>query len=180
MHARIFFLGLVGLLGIFYISTFIDLVDKLFRGEATSAMLLRYFYFRTPQFVYYVIPMSALVSTLVTVGVMTKNSELLVMRACGISLYRTAAPLLIFAVVASAALFAMQEQVLPDSNREAEAARTASSADCRPRRSARSTGAGSCLRPATFTAMTRSTRGRTTSITCRSTTSIRARGGSTR
>jgi LPS export ABC transporter permease LptG/LPS export ABC transporter permease LptF len=119
-YVRVFLLGLVGLLGIFYISTFIDLVDKLFRGEATSAMLVRYFYFRTPQFIYYVIPMGVLVSTLVTVGVMTKNSELLVMRACGISLYRTAAPLLLFAAIASAGLFALQEQVLAPANREAD------------------------------------------------------------
>ena len=42
-------------------------------------------------------PMAALVATLVTIGLMTKNSELVVMRACGISLYRTAAPLLLFA-----------------------------------------------------------------------------------
>ena len=119
-YVRVFLLGLIGLLGIFYISTFIDLVDKLFRGEATSAMLVRYFYFRTPQFVYYVIPMGVLVSTLVTVGVLTKNSELLVMRACGISLYRTAAPLLLFAVVASGGLFALQEQVLSRANREAD------------------------------------------------------------
>ncbi|MFN7914363.1 MAG: LptF/LptG family permease [Vicinamibacterales bacterium] len=119
-YLRVFFLGLVGLLGIFYISTFIDLVDKLFRGEATSAMLLRYFYFRTPQFVYYVIPMGVLVSTLVTIGVMTKNSELLVMRACGVSLYRSALPLLLFGALASGALFAIQERVLAQSNREAD------------------------------------------------------------
>ena len=62
-------------------------------------MLLRYFYFQTPQFVYYIIPMAVLVATLVTIGLMTKNSELIVMRACGISLYRTALPLLLFAVV---------------------------------------------------------------------------------
>lgn len=119
-YIRVFLLGVVGLLGIFYISTFIDLVDKLFRGEATSALLLRYFYFRTPQFVYYVIPMGVLVSTLVTIGVMTKNSELLVMRACGISLYRAAAPLLFFAALASGVLFVMQEQVLAKANREAD------------------------------------------------------------
>ena len=77
-------------------------------------MLLRYFYFQTPQYVYYVIPMAALVATLVTIGVMTKNSELLVMRACGISLYRAAAPLLLFAVLAAALLFCMQEHVLAD------------------------------------------------------------------
>ena len=119
-YLRIFLLGVIGLLGIFYISTFIDLVDKLFRGEATSAMLLRYFYFRTPQFVYYVIPMGVLVSTLVTVGIMSKNSELLVMRACGISLYRSALPLLVFGALASVGLFALQEQVLAPANREAD------------------------------------------------------------
>ena len=54
--------------GIFYISTFIDLVDKLFRGETTGVMLARYFYFQTPQFVYYIIPMAVLVATLVTIG----------------------------------------------------------------------------------------------------------------
>lgn len=118
--ARVFLLGLVALLGIFYIATFMDLADKLFRGTATTAMLLRYFYFQTPQFVYYVIPMSALVATLVTIGLMTKNSELVVIRACGVSLYRTAAPLLVFALVASAVLFGLQERVIAYSNREAD------------------------------------------------------------
>ena len=119
-YLRVLALGIVGLLGIFYISTFIDLVDKLFRGEATTSMLLQFFYFRTPQFIYYVIPMGVLVSTLVTVGVLTKNSELLVMRACGISLYRTALPLLIFAALASGLLFLLQEKVLAPANRQAD------------------------------------------------------------
>ena len=44
-------LAFVGLLGIFYISTFIDLSDKLFKGTTTGAMLLQYLYFATPQFV---------------------------------------------------------------------------------------------------------------------------------
>jgi LPS export ABC transporter permease LptG/LPS export ABC transporter permease LptF len=119
-YAHVFALALVGLLGIFYISTFMDVADKWFRGTATAGMLARYFYFLTPQYVYYVIPMSALVATLVTIGVMTKNSELIVMRACGISLYRTAVPLLLFAVGASAVLFGLQEYVMAYSNREAD------------------------------------------------------------
>ena len=69
---------------------------------------------------YYIIPMAALVATLVTIGLLTKNSELIVMRACGISLYRSALPLLLFAILFSGALFELQEQVLADSNREAE------------------------------------------------------------
>ncbi len=88
-YLGVFVLMFVSLVGIFYISTFIDLADKLFRGAATTGMLLRYFYFATPQFVYYIIPLAALLATLVTVGLLTKNSELIVMRACGVSLYRS-------------------------------------------------------------------------------------------
>jgi LPS export ABC transporter permease LptG len=63
--------------------------------------------------------MAALVATLVTIGLLTKNSELIVMRACGISLYRSALPLFLFAAMFSGVLYELQEQVLADSNREA-------------------------------------------------------------
>jgi LPS export ABC transporter permease LptG len=119
-YLRVFLIALFSLLGVFYIATFIDLADKLFRGQATTPLLLRYFYYQTPQFVYYVIPMAGLVAALVTVGVMTKNSELIVMRACGISLYRTAAPLVLFGLAGSVALFALEERVLARANREAD------------------------------------------------------------
>src|SRR5262245_28677393 len=119
-YLRVFVLSFVSLVGLFYISTFIDLADKLFRGTATSSMLLRYFYWQTPQYVYYIIPLAALVATLVTMGLLTKNSELIVMRACGISLYRSALPILAFAAVCSGILFQLEEHVLADSNREAQ------------------------------------------------------------
>ena len=119
-YVRIFLLGVFALLAIFYISTFIDMADKLFRGAATSGLLVRFLYYQTPQFVYYVIPMAVLVATLVTLGLLTRTSELLVMRACGISLYRTTAPLLLFGTLASATLFGIQEQLLALSNREAD------------------------------------------------------------
>jgi len=119
MYLSIFLLAFASLVGIFYISTLIDLADKLLGGVAPMGLLLRYFYFATPQFVYYIIPMAALVSTLVTIGLLTRNSELIVMRACGISLYRSALPLLLFALLFSGTLFELQERVLASSNREA-------------------------------------------------------------
>jgi LPS export ABC transporter permease LptG/LPS export ABC transporter permease LptF len=119
-YLRVFGLAFVSLVGLFYISTFIDLADKLFRGTATTGMLLRYFYWETPQYVYYIIPLSGLVATLMTIGLLTRNSELIIMRACGISLYRSTAPMLLFATVCSVVLFEMQEHVLAFSNREAQ------------------------------------------------------------
>jgi LPS export ABC transporter permease LptG len=119
-YLRVFLLTVMASLGVFYISTFIDLADKLFRGATTTALLLEFFYYQTPQYVYYIIPIAGLVATLVTIGTMTKNSELVVMRACGVSLYRTAVPLLLFAIAASGVLFAMQELVLARANQEAD------------------------------------------------------------
>jgi LPS export ABC transporter permease LptG/LPS export ABC transporter permease LptF len=120
LYLRMVALTFVSLLGIFYISSFIDLSDKLFKGKATLGMLSQYFWFATPQFVYYVIPISLLIATLVTIGLLTRNSELIVMRACGISLYRVAMPLLAFAALASGILFGLEERVLADANRQAD------------------------------------------------------------
>ncbi len=58
---------------------------------------------------------------LVTIGALTKNTELVVMKACGISLYRAAAPLLILAIIGSAILLGLEEGVLAASNRRADA-----------------------------------------------------------
>ena len=119
-YVSVFAVSFLALVGIFYIATLIDLADKLLGGVASTSVLLRYFYFATPQYVYYIIPMGALVATLVTIGLLTKNSELIVMRACGISLYRSALPLLLFGVIFSTVLFELQERVLSESNREAQ------------------------------------------------------------
>ena len=51
--------------------------------------------------VYYVMA----VTSVVTIGVLTRTSELIVMRACGVSLYRTALPLVLFSLVWSGALW---------------------------------------------------------------------------
>lgn len=122
-YVRVMALAFVAMMGIFYISTFIDLSDELFKGKTTLAMLLRFLYYSTPQFAYYCLPISVLLGTLVTIGLLTRNSELIVMRACGISLYRTALPLVLVAVAASGVLFVFEENVLAYSNRRAEALR---------------------------------------------------------
>lgn len=119
LYLRVLAMAFIGMAGLFYISTFIDLSDKLFKGEATLAMLLSYLWWATPQFVVYILAIAVLLSALITVGLLTKNSELIVMRACGISLYRTSLPLIAFAVGASALLFGIEERVLAPANRKA-------------------------------------------------------------
>ena len=119
-YLRILGMTTVGMLGLFYISTFIDLSDKWFKGQTSFGMLTQFLFWSTPEWLTYILALAVLLSALVTVGLLTKNSELIVMRACGISLYRTALPLVFFAVGASAILFLMEERVLATANRNAD------------------------------------------------------------
>jgi LPS export ABC transporter permease LptG len=121
MYMRIVALAFLALVGLFYISTFIDASDKLFKGTANGAMIMSLLIYRTPQFVYFVIPIAALLSVLVTFGLLSRTSELTVMKACGISLYRVALPIVLLSLLFSAALFALDQEILARANRRATA-----------------------------------------------------------
>jgi LPS export ABC transporter permease LptG/LPS export ABC transporter permease LptF len=114
-------LSFCGLLVLYYIATFIDKSERLFKGEATTAMLVEYFYHSTPQFIVHVAPMATLVAVLATIGGLTRTGELIVMRACGVSLYRVGLPLLVLSLVWSGGLFLLDDRVLAHANRRAEA-----------------------------------------------------------
>jgi LPS export ABC transporter permease LptG/LPS export ABC transporter permease LptF len=118
---RVSVLAGAGLLGLFYIASFIDLSDHLFTGRASGFAILTYLWWASPQFTYHLVPLAVLMGALVTIGALTKNTELVVMKACGISLYRAAAPLLILALIGSAILLGLEESVLAISNRRADA-----------------------------------------------------------
>jgi LPS export ABC transporter permease LptG len=68
-----------------------------------------------------VIPIAALLSALVTFGLLSRTSELTVMKACGISLYRAALPIVLLSMAWSATLFTLDQEVLARANRMAGA-----------------------------------------------------------
>jgi LPS export ABC transporter permease LptG/LPS export ABC transporter permease LptF len=119
-YVTVVLLAFVGLLGLYYIGTFIDKSERLFKGQADAWMLVQYFYYSTPQFIAYVVPMATLVAALATIGGLTRTGELVVMRACGVSLYRIAAPVLLLSLVWSGALFVLGDRVLARANHHAD------------------------------------------------------------
>jgi LPS export ABC transporter permease LptG len=121
IYLKVVGLGFLALLGLFYISTFIDASDKLFKGTASGTTVMQLLAYRTPQFVYFVIPIAALLSVLVTFGLLSRTGELTVMKACGVSLYRIALPVVLLSLVFSAALFALDQEILARANRVANA-----------------------------------------------------------
>ena len=119
-YLRVAAIAFVALLALFYISTFLDKSDKVFKGQATVSSVLALLVYMTPQFVYFVIPIAALLSVLVTFGALSRTSELTVMKACGISLYRAAVPVIAWSLVFSALIFSLEQRLLARANRRAE------------------------------------------------------------
>ena len=119
-YIRTSLLAFTGLLALYYIGEFIELSEKISKGQATMPMVAQYFYYATPKFVYIVIPLATLVAVLTTLGGLTRTNELTVLRACGTSLYRTALPMLVLGLMLSGLLFALEDRVIAQSERRAE------------------------------------------------------------
>jgi lipopolysaccharide export LptBFGC system permease protein LptF len=114
-------LATVGLLLLYYVGTFIDLAEKLFKGQADTPTFLAFLWHSTPQFIAWIAPFAALVAVLATVGGMARTGELMIMKASGVSLYRAALPLLLLALGWGALVFVLEDRVLGESNRLATA-----------------------------------------------------------
>jgi LPS export ABC transporter permease LptG/LPS export ABC transporter permease LptF len=119
-YAAVFALASVAILVLYYIGAFIDRSEKLFKGQADAGMLAGFLFYSTPQFIVYLAPMAVLVAVLATLGGLIRTGELVVMRACGISLYRAALPLILAGLVWSGGLFYLEDRVLAHANVEAE------------------------------------------------------------
>ncbi|MGE5835933.1 MAG: LptF/LptG family permease, partial [Acidobacteriota bacterium] len=120
-YLRMVALSLTAMVGLYYIGTCVELAQYLFKGQADGRMLALYLWYSTPRIINDITPIATLVAVLGTIGALTRTSELTVMRACGVSLYRTALPLILLALVGSGLLFALEERVLAHSSRKAEA-----------------------------------------------------------
>jgi lipopolysaccharide export LptBFGC system permease protein LptF len=115
-----FLLLLVGFILLFEIFTFFDLLDDIARHRASFADIANYFRYLSYYLLYQLAPLACLVSILITLGIMTKNNELVAFKAAGISLYRVALPLLLAGGVMTIALIAFDQSYLPYANQRSE------------------------------------------------------------
>lgn len=116
----IFSLVFLALLWIFIIITFFERIDNVYEHKKSIALLLDFIRYSLPEFIHYILPITALTATLLCLGLLTKTNEITAMKACGISVYRIVLPVLFMAVIASFLSFYLQENVLPYANKKAE------------------------------------------------------------
>src|SRR6185295_7702676 len=83
---------------------FFELLGDYVHNHIPLVKMLTYLFFLTPELIYRLAPISVLVAVLVNFGVMTKNNEVTAFKACGVSLFRLAAPVLMMSALLSMAL----------------------------------------------------------------------------
>ncbi|MEX2300518.1 MAG: LptF/LptG family permease [Bryobacterales bacterium] len=120
----LFFLGVLmaTFVAIWFVFSFFELLSDMLAREK-MALFVPYLYYLTPFLVYETAPLAVLVATLVCFGLLARHHELTAFKACGVSLYRLAAPVLLTATALSALLFALDYYYLPETNRKQDAIR---------------------------------------------------------
>ncbi len=116
----VFLLIFLALLFISALVSFFEGIDNVYEHDKSFVMLLRNIWYRTPEFVFYILPVAVLTTTLLALGLLAKFNEITAMKACGVSLYRIILPLIILGTLFSLVSFYNQERVLPFANKKAE------------------------------------------------------------
>jgi len=112
---RLFLLILLVLYAISVIVQFTEINDDIHKNNVSYSILWNYYKYRLPDTLLLLIPISSLVATLATFGIMTRNNETVAVKAAGISQYRMAVPVLAMALLLSVVTFNISEKVLPQS-----------------------------------------------------------------
>jgi LPS export ABC transporter permease LptF/LPS export ABC transporter permease LptG len=119
-----YFIGLtVGFILLFEVFTFFELLDDIAQHRTGLLDVINYFVYLASYLFYQLAPLAALVAVLVTLGLMTKNNELVAFKAGGISLYRISLPLLLAGLLLAAGLVVLDDTYLPFANQRQDALR---------------------------------------------------------
>ena len=118
-----FFLVLSGFVLLMLVFTFFDLIGDILRNHPALAIVGQYLVNLTPSLLYQIAPLAVLIAALVTFGVLNRNSEIVAMKATGISLYRLIVPIMVIAACLAVSLFLFDQYYLPQANRRQEALR---------------------------------------------------------
>ena len=110
---------LLGLLGLFAFIELAEQLEDVGKGTFSSLDALRIVAFSLPRIGIDVLPVTCLLGTVVGLGVLANRSEIVAMRAGGVSTGRLTRPLLVLLGVVLAAVAVVQQVVIPDFERRA-------------------------------------------------------------
>jgi LPS export ABC transporter permease LptG/LPS export ABC transporter permease LptF len=100
--------------------TFFELLGDIIRNSSPLIIVGEYLVNLTPNMIYNLAPLCVLIAVLAVFGGLTRSSELVAMKATGISIYRIVVPVLAIASILAVSLFFFDELYLPKANQKQE------------------------------------------------------------
>ncbi|MGQ0666782.1 MAG: LPS export ABC transporter permease LptG [Nitrospiraceae bacterium] len=122
-YAKIFLMCFSGLLTIYLVIDFFEKVRRFLRFDSGVLAILTYFALKIPSISYQVAPFAILVSTLLTLGLLSRSNEITALRSCGVGLLWMTSPFLLFASGVSLVLLAFSSTIIPLASEKAEEVR---------------------------------------------------------
>ena len=117
---RFFIIIFITFITLYLIIDFFGKLNLFLKENASMEQITLFFFYSIPTIISLIVPPAALLATLMAYGSLSKFSEIIAMKANGISLYRITLPTLIFAVLMSIFLFYFNELITPASLQKAE------------------------------------------------------------
>jgi LPS export ABC transporter permease LptF/LPS export ABC transporter permease LptG len=109
----VLFLVLFSVLFLAVVVDYADHIDKIARNHPPRAVVLGYYRYFLLSIGIQVAPFAILLTTLISLGILSKSNEDTAFKASGVSLYRLGAPILVAATLGAGLLFSLQEYVQP-------------------------------------------------------------------
>ncbi len=122
-YLKIFGMVLVLLTMLSLIIHFLEKIKRFSERAVSVQPILRYFLYKLPGMLFDVMPFVILLSTLVTLGLLARNNEIVAFRSAGIGLFTLTAPLTGTALCLSLFLFFLNGTLLPHVQKEARLVR---------------------------------------------------------
>lgn len=109
-----------GISVLFLVIDFFERIDNFYSNDASLLNIAEYFLFKLPITISLMIPVAVLLSTMLTIGLLSKNSEITAMRASGAKLLWITAPIFIATFIISIISLVLDETLVPYANRRVD------------------------------------------------------------
>jgi lipopolysaccharide export system permease protein len=116
----IFLLSIGAFNAIYLIIDFFESVKRFFEYNAPMGLALQYYLWKIPIVTFETLPLAVLLSTLVTLGILSRHMEITAMKAGGISLFRITRPIIVISLLIAFATFFGNEYLAPYAHQKSD------------------------------------------------------------
>lgn len=117
LFLKTLFYGLVSFLGVFILIDLVDHIDDFIDDEAAVWSILRFYLYITPAYLDYSLPISMMLASMFTMGILGRSREYTAVLSSGTSLVRMCRTLLLFGLIMTGISLAWREGVVAEANR---------------------------------------------------------------